>query len=133
MNEDVLASIIRLDKAEAFLAVKPLHSSCGHVRCLLFDENASGGARAPPVGYRVLENVVSNAAFAPEANSFGRNSMDTYSAFERFSKVALDDNKYRGTSLPIRFRRTNLPNWSKCQSTLGPKHLSPERFKRQAL
>jgi hypothetical protein len=35
-----------------------------------------------------LEKVVSKAAFAPEANSFGRNSMDMYSALMQFGKVA---------------------------------------------
>jgi len=40
--------------------------------------NTSRRARAPPVHYRVLQKVVSKAAFASEANSFGRNSMDEY-------------------------------------------------------
>jgi hypothetical protein len=33
------------------------------------------------------EKVVSEAAFAPEANSSGRNSMNIYSAFQQFGKV----------------------------------------------
>jgi hypothetical protein len=33
------------------------------------------------------EKVFSDAAFAPEANPFGRNSMNIYSAFEQFRKV----------------------------------------------
>jgi len=41
------------------------------------------------------EKVVSKAAFAPEANSFGRNSITAplYSDFEQFGKVAQDGNK----------------------------------------
>jgi hypothetical protein len=31
MNENVLAAIVGLDKAEALLPVEPLHSTCRHV------------------------------------------------------------------------------------------------------
>jgi hypothetical protein len=34
VHEDILAAIIRLDEAEAFLAVEPLHGSLRHVALL---------------------------------------------------------------------------------------------------
>ena len=35
VNEHVISTVIRLDEAEALLAVEPLHGPCGHLRCLL--------------------------------------------------------------------------------------------------
>ena len=37
MNEDVIATVGGLNKAEALLAVKPLHNSCIHGECPLID------------------------------------------------------------------------------------------------
>jgi hypothetical protein len=34
VHENVVAAVIRLDKAEALLAVKPLHGPSGHIRNL---------------------------------------------------------------------------------------------------
>jgi hypothetical protein len=43
--------------------------------------STNGSAPALPVQHRVLQKVVSKAAFAREANSFGRNSMKEYRCF----------------------------------------------------
>jgi hypothetical protein len=47
MHEDIFAAVIRLDKAKAFLAVEPLHSSLRHAS-LLSSPCFDGRARARP-------------------------------------------------------------------------------------
>jgi hypothetical protein len=116
VHKHILASIIRLNEAEALLAVKPLHGSCGHVRYLPLTGILVAAREHRRFAIGFWEKVVSEAAFAPEANSFGRNSIDIYSAFEQFSKVTdmqnLEERKhqeYRRTTLPSRPRRLNVP------------------------
>jgi hypothetical protein len=96
VHKHILASIIRLDEAEALLAVKPLHGSCGHVRYLPLTGILVAAREHRRFAIGFWEKVVSEAAFAPEANSFGRNSIDIYSAFEQFSKVTDVQNPEEG-------------------------------------
>src|SRR5260370_841449 len=75
VHEDILAAIIRLDKAEAFLAVEPLHGSLRHMtlpsgRCV------KKAARQPqPVRSRFGEKSSVRRGVRGEAKSFGRSSM----------------------------------------------------------
>jgi Protein of unknown function (DUF1488) len=115
VNKHILASIIRLNEAKALLAVKPLHGSCGHVRYLPLTVILVAAREHRRFAIGFWEKVVSEAAFAPEANSFGRNSIDIYNAFEQFSKVRDLQNseerkhqEYRRTTLPSHPRRLNV-------------------------
>jgi hypothetical protein len=115
VNKHILASIIRLNEAKALLAVKPLHGSCGHVRYLPLTVILVAAREHRRFAIGFWEKVVSEAAFAPEANSFGRNSIDIYNAFQQFSKVRDLQNseerkhqEYRRTTLPSHPRRLNV-------------------------
>jgi len=65
MDEDVLAAIVRLNEAKAFLAIEPLHGSLRH-RMILPLGACIGKLRANAAGYvRVLgEGRQSGAQFA---------------------------------------------------------------------
>jgi hypothetical protein len=75
VHEDILAAIIRLDEAEAFLDIEPLHGSLRHlallsVTCVVRPR----GKRSRFV--RVLEESrQSDAKVRGEAKSFGRSSI----------------------------------------------------------
>src|SRR5712672_1027921 len=75
VHEDILAAIIRLDKAEAFLAVEPLHGSLRHMtlpsgRCV------KKAARQPqPVRSRFGEKSSVRRGVRGEAEPFGRSSI----------------------------------------------------------
>jgi hypothetical protein len=53
VHEDILATVIRLDKSEALLGIEPLHGSCRHVACL--SRNAHFHATLTPVEYPRLK------------------------------------------------------------------------------
>jgi hypothetical protein len=45
VHEDILATVVRLDKSEALLGIEPLHSPCRHVACLSLSARSGN---APP-------------------------------------------------------------------------------------
>jgi hypothetical protein len=96
VHEDILAAVIWLDEAEAFLAVEPLHGSLCHivrlsVTCVV--QAALGAAGS----FRDLEESrQSDTALRGEAKSFGRSSIDAM---------------WGGAVLPARFvsKKNSLP------------------------
>src|SRR5215211_2554937 len=76
MNEDILVAGLRLNEAEAFLGVKPLHSSLVHGSSSFWYMRV----QAAPLRSRLVrvfgEKVVSRARYPRPAKSFGRNSMN---------------------------------------------------------
>jgi len=120
VNKHILASIIRLNEAEALLAVKPLHGSFGHVRCLPLTGILVAAREHRRFAIGFWEKVVSEAAFAPEANSFGRNSMNIYNAFQQFGKVtdlqnleACKHQEYQPNDIAKPHRKAQLADCSK--------------------
>src|SRR5215472_10164363 len=74
VHEDILAAIIRLDEAEAFLAVEPLHGSSRHIT--LPSGRCERRPRASAAGwFEIWRKVVSPTRGRGEAKSFGRSSM----------------------------------------------------------
>jgi hypothetical protein len=71
MNEDIFVTAIRLNKAEAFLAVKPLYSSLIHGRSSLHVYRSRTDAAG---WFEILEGKsLVRRALRGEAKSFGRN------------------------------------------------------------
>jgi hypothetical protein len=74
VHEDVLATIMRLDEAEAFLAVEPLDGSLRHRT--LPSEDVERRPRASTAGwFEIWRKAVSPTRERGEAKSFGRNSI----------------------------------------------------------
>jgi hypothetical protein len=75
MHEDILAAVIRLNKAKAFLAVEPLHCSLRHESLLSKSEFRWPRRRAAWLLIEVLEEGRQADAVRGEGKSFGRNSI----------------------------------------------------------
>ena len=75
MDEDILAAVIRLDEAKAFLAVEPLYRTLRHVT-LLSDRVCKEAAQSRgPVMLEIWETRQSGPLVRGAAKSFGRNSI----------------------------------------------------------
>jgi hypothetical protein len=75
VHEDILAAIIRLNEAEAFLVIEPLHGSFCHI-ALLSGTCISGRASAQPICSRFGEKSSVQTRDARRGQSFGRSSID---------------------------------------------------------
>jgi hypothetical protein len=80
VHEDILAAIIRLDKAEASFAIEELHSSLRHMT-VLSGTCVMGRTLAQPVPSRFGEKSSVRRGMCGEAKSFGRSSIDAIWAF----------------------------------------------------
>jgi hypothetical protein len=74
MHEHILAAVIWLDEAKAFLAIEPFHGSLRHISSLRCVCNEAARQRSRFV--RVLEKSRQSDAMRDEAKSFGRSSID---------------------------------------------------------
>jgi hypothetical protein len=73
MHEHILAAVIWLDEAKAFLAIEPFHGSLCHISSLRCVCNEAARQRSRFV--RVLEKSRQSDAMRDEAKSFGRSSI----------------------------------------------------------
>jgi hypothetical protein len=87
MNENIWASLVRLNKAETLLAVKPLHSSRIHGRSSFkIDVCLELRSRTQQANFEIWGGSSVRRAMSGKAKSFGRNSIDhTWLLFDHFA------------------------------------------------